>query len=69
VKLLVLCDLHLEFLPLVPAAGEADVVVLAGDIDLGVSGISWGRQSFPDRLHFARHTGSMQSARLLRVLG
>jgi predicted phosphodiesterase len=49
VKLLILSDLHLEFLPLVPTANEADVVVLAGDIDLGVSGISWGRQSFPDQ--------------------
>ncbi len=47
-KLLILSDLHLEFLPLVPAASEADVVVLAGDIDLGVRGISWGRRSFPD---------------------
>lgn len=48
-KLLILSDLHLEFLPLVPASNEADVVVLAGDIHLGVSGISWGRQSFPDQ--------------------
>lgn len=48
-KLLILSDLHLEFLPLVPAGSAADVVVLAGDIDLGVSGISWGRLSFPDQ--------------------
>lgn len=47
VKLLILSDLHLEFVPLVPGATEAEVVVLAGDIDLGVSGIVWGRQSFP----------------------
>jgi predicted phosphodiesterase len=47
VKLLIFSDLHLEFLPLVPADSEADVVVLAGDIDLGVRGISWGRRSFP----------------------
>ena len=48
-KILVLSDLHLEFLPLVPSDSDADVVVLAGDIDLGTDGIEWGRNSFPDR--------------------
>ena len=48
-KILVLSDLHLEFLPLVPDETAADVVVLAGDIDLGLAGIEWGRASFPDK--------------------
>lgn len=46
-KLLILSDLHLEFLPLILDSNDADVVVLAGDIALGVDGISWGRKSFP----------------------
>lgn len=48
-KLHILSDLHREFAPFVPdstAAAEADVVVLAGDIDLGVSGIEWAARAF-----------------------
>ena len=54
-KILVLSDLHLAHLS-VPAvhAGEridaqADVVVLAGDIDDGVGGFRWARETFPDK--------------------
>ncbi len=46
-RIRVLSDLHLEFpqppLPEVPA----DVVVLAGDTNLGVRGVRWARQAFP----------------------
>ncbi len=48
-KLLVLSDLHLEFEPFIPdpqAVAEADVVVLAGDIDVGVNGIRWAAEAF-----------------------
>lgn len=51
-KLHVLSDLHLEFAPHVvdaDAAEAADVIVLAGDIHTGVQGITWARQSFPDK--------------------
>ena len=42
VKIRVLSDLHREFLPppLAPRR-QADVVVLAGDIDLGTKGVEW----------------------------
>lgn len=47
-RLRILSDLHREFghgsLPHV----EADVVVLAGDIDKGTRGVAWARQAFPD---------------------
>jgi 3',5'-cyclic AMP phosphodiesterase CpdA len=54
-KILVLSDLHLahaRFLAI--HAGEriyaqADVVVLAGDIDDGVGGFRWARETFPDK--------------------
>lgn len=48
----VLSDLHVEFSPFTPnsyASIAADVVVLAGDIHLGVKGITWARKSFPDK--------------------
>ena len=46
-----LSDLHLEFSAFKPdpdAAKAADVVVLAGDIHLGVNGITWARKTFPN---------------------
>jgi predicted phosphodiesterase len=41
-------DLHLEFANWEPPAVEADVVVLAGDIHVGVAGLRWMRRYFPD---------------------
>lgn len=50
-KLLVLSDLHVEFAPFEPSpeALTADVVVLAGDIDVRTRGIAWARQRFPNQ--------------------
>lgn len=53
-RLLVLSDLHLDHAPFDPVQDgvridrDADVVVLAGDIDEGAAGIVWARKSFPD---------------------
>ncbi|MCJ0878009.1 metallophosphoesterase [Pseudomonas sp. JI-2] len=41
-----LSDLHIEFAPFTPKVSDADVVILAGDIDLGTKGIEWARQEF-----------------------
>lgn len=51
VKLLILSDLHLDRgHGYTRAAGDdADVVVLAGDIHVGVKGIAWARKTFPDK--------------------
>ena len=46
-KLHVLSDLHLEFADFTPISNSADVIDLAGDIDLGSHGITWARKSFP----------------------
>lgn len=52
-KILVMSDLHLESdpLPFFKAGrhpgDEADVVILAGDIDEGTFGLRWARTSFP----------------------
>ena len=54
-KILVLSDLHLAHLnfPAVHAGkridAQADVVVLAGDIDDGAGGFRWARETFPDK--------------------
>ena len=55
-KLLVYSDLHLDRRPFNPKSpnGEladcnADVVILAGDIDEGTRGIRWARETFTDK--------------------
>jgi predicted phosphodiesterase len=47
-KIRILSDLHLEFQAWTPPAVPADVVILAGDIDVGTDGLVWGRQHFAD---------------------
>lgn len=44
-KILVLSDLHCEFRPFAPAQGSADVVVLAGDTNIGPLGVVWAKQN------------------------
>ena len=46
-KVRILSDLHLEFAVLLPPSIDADVVVLAGDIGVGLDGLAWARNSFP----------------------
>lgn len=49
-KLHILSDLHNEFVPHQPdpvAVAVADVIVLAGDIDVGTKGLIWAREAFP----------------------
>ena len=45
-KLHILSDLHLELTPFEPPATAADVVVLAGDIDVGWRGLDWAATAF-----------------------
>jgi Icc-related predicted phosphoesterase len=48
VRIRVFSDLHLEFTDFRPPAASADVVVLAGDIHVGIKGVRWAREEFPD---------------------
>jgi len=48
-KLLVLSDLHLEFAPIFIPDTDADVVILAGDINLKTHGLEWAMMTFPDK--------------------
>ena len=45
-RIRVLSDLHLEHAPWSAPAADQDVVVLAGDIARGVTGIEWASQTF-----------------------
>ncbi len=45
-KLHILSDLHLGFAPMQAAHSDADLVVLAGDIDEAFAGVHWARQQF-----------------------
>ncbi|MDP3512500.1 MAG: metallophosphoesterase family protein [Sulfuritalea sp.] len=50
-KIALYSDLHLEHMPVawVPPAIEADVIILAGDIGSGASGLYWAADVFPDK--------------------
>lgn len=48
-KIHILSDLHIEYTAYEPAAVEADVIVLAGDICLSTRGIAWARMAWPDK--------------------
>lgn len=45
-KLHVLSDLHNDFSTFVPASGNYDLVILAGDIDVKARGVKWANQAF-----------------------
>lgn len=47
-RIRLLSDLHLEFGDFTPPAVTADLVVLAGDVDVGERGVAWTRRHFED---------------------
>lgn len=48
-KLHILSDLHIEFVEFTPPSTDADVVVLAGDVGVGLGGLEWTARHFDDR--------------------
>ncbi|MDZ7769968.1 MAG: metallophosphoesterase [Woeseiaceae bacterium] len=48
-KLNILSDLHTEFADFVPPDTDADAVILAGDIGVGVDGVRWAARRYPLR--------------------
>lgn len=48
-KLRILSDLHIEFADFAPPGVDCDVVILAGDIGVGMGGLRWAESRFPDR--------------------
>lgn len=47
-RIRILSDIHIEFEPYRPSEVEADLVILAGDIGVGLDGIRWAQRHFPD---------------------
>ena len=45
-KLQIYSDLHIEFAPFEHTPGEADLVILAGDIDIKSRGVKWANEVF-----------------------
>ncbi|MBA6421153.1 metallophosphoesterase [Pseudomonas sp. 5Ae-yellow] len=45
-----LSDLHLEFAPYTPEVLDADVTILAGDIDVKARGLEWAKRTFSGRV-------------------
>ena len=43
----ILSDIHLEFGDFEPALVDADAVILAGDIGVGLEGVQWANRQFP----------------------
>ena len=48
-KLHILSDLHTEFADFVPPDTDAETIILAGDIGVGVEGTRWAARHFPVR--------------------
>jgi len=48
-KLHILSDLHIEFSEFTPPSTDADAVVLAGDIGVGLGGIDWAARHFSQK--------------------
>lgn len=48
-KLHILNDLHIEFEDFDPSVTDADIIVLAGDVGVGMEGLDWVEEQFPDR--------------------
>jgi predicted phosphodiesterase len=45
-KIQIYSDLHNEFAPFEPTPSKADVVILAGDIDIKTRGVGWANDVF-----------------------
>lgn len=45
-KILIYSDLHNEFAPFSPPETDADIIVLAGDIDVQSRGVEWANKAF-----------------------
>ena len=45
-KLQIYSDLHNEFSVFTPPTSDADLVILAGDIDTQIRGVKWANETF-----------------------
>lgn len=47
-RIQILSDLHNEFTPFRPAKTDADIIILAGDIDIGTRGVPLAPECLED---------------------
>lgn len=45
----ILSDLHLKSAPDFNSSNQADILILAGDIDVGTNGLAWARKHYPEQ--------------------
>ena len=65
-----LSDLHNEFgHPFAPEVMDADVTILAGDIDVKGRGVAWARQAFPGRVLYVPGNHEFYGGHVQRTLG
>ena len=48
-RIYIMSDVHLEFGPFDISLNDADIIVLAGDIGLGLKGLEWAASTFNDK--------------------
>ncbi len=48
-RIFVISDVHIEFEPFDISPNDADIIVLAGDIGLGLRGLEWAASNFNDK--------------------
>ncbi|SFO95009.1 metallophosphoesterase family protein [Pseudomonas borbori] len=63
-----LSDLHLEFSVYAPQVEDADVVILAGDIDVKARGVDWARQAFRGHVLYVPGNHEFYGGHLIRTL-
>lgn len=64
-----LSDLHNEFgTPFVPSVTDADVTVLAGDIDVKGRGVAWAQGAFPGKVIYVPGNHEFYSGHVQRTL-
>ena len=64
----VLSDLHLEFAPFTPPSTDADVVILAGDINVKARGVTWAKETFAGPVLYVAGNHEFYGGHLVRTL-
>ena len=67
-KIHVLSDLHHELAPFSPVVKHADIVILAGDIDVKGRGVDWARKAFPGAVLYVPGNHEFYGGELGRTL-
>ncbi|MDM1555892.1 MULTISPECIES: hypothetical protein [Chryseobacterium] len=67
-RMQIISDLHREFGSTELCFGNADVIVMAGDVNLGTKGIEWIKEAIGFMAIFIRHAGILLEKQKLFVI-